>query len=700
MAFDPTQPSHCRDCSAVVYDWRPKSTFCPYGPYPRRQYREPRCAMPYPASFVHAPLVPREKLFGNPSRIQGTLSPDGNWLSWIAPLDAVLNVWVAPASDPSIGRALTAEKARPIRQHFWAPDSSMILFVNDAGGDENHVLYGVRVASGVQRALTPSDKARVGYLAISRFVKDRMLVGINNRDPRWNDIYSLDFAGGELTLIMKNEGYAGFTADESLALRLAAKSRDDGGTDHFRVIDGVVETEPFASVGLEDAWTTWPLCFSADGKTLYWKDSRGRDTAALIAQDSASGRTTVLAQSPKADVGDILIDPHTGVVQGYRINYLRNEWVALNPNIGEDLALLTAELKGDITITSRTDADDAWIVQDDPVVAPSATYRYDRRAKALTKLFVGRPELEGAILAPMIPMEIRSRDGLAMVSYLTLPPGSDPSANGRPDEPVPMVLFVHGGPWARDNYGYHNIHQWLANRGYAVLSVNFRGSLGFGKAFLTAADLQWGGRMLDDLIDAVAWAVDAGVAVADKVAIMGISYGGYATLAGLAFTPDTFACGVDIVGPSNLATLLDTMPPYWAPIKYQFHKRIGDPTTEAGRQLLSDRSPLFKAQSIKKPLLIGQGANDPRVKQAESDQIVDAMKSKSIPVTYVLFPDEGHGFARPENSIAFNAVVEQFLSAHLGGRAELIDTALKPSSATAPHGAAYIPGLVAALAEK
>jgi dipeptidyl aminopeptidase/acylaminoacyl peptidase len=247
-----------------------------------------------------------------------------------------------------------------------------------------------------------------------------------------------------------------------------------------------------------------------------------------------------------------------------------------------DLALLKAQLKGDISITSRTDADDAWMIVVDAVTAPDATYRYDRKAKTLTKLFVDRPELEGATLAAMIPIEIRARDGLTLVSYLTLPPGSDPQGNGRPNEPVPMVLFVHGGPWARDNYGYNGFHQWLANRGYAVLSVNFRGSSGFGKAFITAGDLQWGAKMHDDLIDAVAWAVKAGVTTADKVAIMGGSYGGYATLAGLAFTPDAFACGVDIVGPSNLTTLLDTVPPYWAPIRQQFYKRMGDPTTEAG----------------------------------------------------------------------------------------------------------------------
>jgi dipeptidyl aminopeptidase/acylaminoacyl peptidase len=278
-----------------------------------------------------------------------------------------------------------------------------------------------------------------------------------------------------------------------------------------------------------------------------------------------------------------------------------------------------------------------------------------------------------------------------------LPPGSDADGDGVPALPVPMVLLVHGGPWARDDYGYNAYHQWLANRGYAVLAVNFRGSTGFGKAFISAGDLEWGRKMHDDLIDAVDWAVKRGVAPLDQVAIMGGSYGGYATLAGLAFTPTTFACGVDIVGPSNLETLLKTIPPYWVPLIEQFHQRMGNPNTPEGLALLKERSPLYKAGDIVRPLLIGQGANDPRVNQAESDQIVEAMKAKGIPVTYVLFPDEGHGFAQPENNIAFNAVTENFLAGCLKGRAEPIGETVKKSSAKVPVGAQHTPGLEVAL---
>jgi dipeptidyl aminopeptidase/acylaminoacyl peptidase len=371
--------------------------------------------------------------------------------------------------------------------------------------------------------------------------------------------------------------------------------------------------------------------------------------------------------------------------------------VPLTNDLKADLAFLKQHTKGQFFITSRTDADDKWLVAVDPVTAPASTWLYERKSKKLTQLYVSRPELEGAPLVAMHPQEIKARDGLTLVSYLTLPKSADPQGSGKAGKPVPLVLFVHGGPWARDTYGFHSYHQWLANRGYAVLSVNYRGSTGFGKKFISAGDLQWGRKMHDDLIDAVAWAVKSGVTTPDKVAIMGGSYGGYATLAGLTFTPTTFACGVDIVGPSNLFTLLQTIPPYWEAGKQQFYKRMGDPTTDDGKALLKERSPLNYAASIQRPLLIGQGANDPRVNVRESEQFVAAMAAKNIPVTYVEFPDEGHGFARPVNNIAFNAVTENFLAQCLNGRAEPIGNAIKASTAQVKHGAEFAPGLADAI---
>jgi len=646
------------------------------------------------------PLIPREKLFGNPSQVAGRLSPDGKWLSWIAPRDGVLNVYVAPAANPKAAKPMTNERQRPIRAYFWSPDSKQILYINDKGGDENFLLYGVDVASGEQRALTPFEKTRVQIVGISSDVKDRILVGVNNRDPKWHDVHSLDLKTGKLTPVMTNTGYAGFLSDRQLNLRIATKTRADGGKDFYRISDGKIEAEPFEQVAFEDSQTTNPAGFTADGKTLYWVDSRGRDTAALVAQDVASGKKAVVAESAKADIGGAMANPKTGRVEAYGVNYLKNEWVPIGNAVKADLDFLKSTLKGEIGVASRTDADDKWIVAVDPVTAPSTTYLYDRKSKALTKLYTSRPELEGAPLAAMHPVEIKSRDGLTMVSYLTLPPGSDANGDGRPEKPVPMVLDVHGGPWGRDSYGFNPNAQWLANRGYAVLAVNFRASTGFGKKFTSAGNLQWGTTMQDDLFDAVDWAVAGGVTTPEKVAIMGGSYGGYATLAGLAFTPDKFACGVDIVGPSNLNTLLKAIPPYWESIKAQMYKRMGDPTTPEGQALLKERSPLYKADQIKRPLLIGQGANDPRVNVAESEQIVDAMKAKGIPVTYIVFPDEGHGFARPVNNIAFNAVTENFLAKCLGGRAEPIGTALKGSTAQVPHGAEFAPGLSEALALK
>ncbi len=661
--------------------------------------RTPSFSAPGHSAAPDAPLIERARLFGNPTRAQGRISPDGRHLSWLAPRDGVMNIWVAPIADPAAARPMTAEKTRPIQQHFWAPDSSRVLFVQDKGGDENFLLYSVDVATGVETNLTPFENTRLTVVGSSNTIKDRILIGLNNRDPHWHDVHSLNLTTGALTEVMRADGYAGFLADDDLDLRMALRPNADGGMDYFRITGGTVEEQPFASTGLDDSLTTAPAGFTTDGRTLYWLDSRGRDTAALIAQTVATGESRIVAENPKADIGGVMTNPTTGEVEAYSATYLHTEWTAIDPAVAQSLAFLGARLVGDITVTSRTDADDKWLVANDPVTSPPAVYLYDRAKGTLDVLYVSRPDLQGAPLVPMHAREIRARDGLTLPAYLSLPPGCDADGDGRPDKPVPMVLLVHGGPWARDHFGYNSYHQWLANRGYAVLSVNFRGSTGFGKAFISAGDLQWGRKMHDDLLDAVDWAVDAGVADGDRVAIMGGSYGGYATLAGMAFTPTRFACGVDIVGPSNLETLLKTIPPYWAPVIEQFHRRMGNPGTAEGLAMLKERSPLYAADRIVRPLLIGQGANDPRVNQAESDQIVDAMKAKGIPVTYVLFPDEGHGFARPENNIAFNAVTEGFLAKCLGGRAEPIGDTVKASTAQVPWGASFTPGLDAALAQ-
>ncbi len=642
-------------------------------------------------------LIARDALFGNPERANVQISPDGKYLSWVAAVDGVLNVWVAPADNPSQARAVTQDKARGIRSYFWSYQPDTLLYLRDSGGDEDFHLYVVDLKTGQAKDLTPFPKTTAQVAGVSPKHPGTILVGMNDRDAQWHDIYKVDLASGDRTLLEKNDAQiAGYIADADYTLKYAQRSRPDGGADVLRRgANGA--WEKFDDIPFEDVLTTSPGGLTLDGKTLYFTDSRGRNTAALFAIDVASGKRSLVLEDARADVGGTLADPATGKVQAVSVDYLRDEWKVVDPAIRADLEKLEAIGPGDVSVNTRTLDDKTWIVAYSAAEAPLVYYRYDRGAGTLTKLFSARPKLEGKPLVPQWPVEIASRDNKTLVSYLTLPRSADANNDGKADAPVPLVLLVHGGPWARDSYGYGGYNQWLANRGYAVLSVNFRGSTGFGKDFTNAGNGEWAGKMHDDLIDAVQWAVKQGVTTQDQVAIMGGSYGGYATLAGLTFTPDAFACGVDIVGPSNLNTLLSTVPPYWASFFEQLAKRMGDPRTDAGKKWLTERSPLTRADQIKKPLLIGQGANDPRVKQAESDQIVKAMQAKNIPVTYVLFPDEGHGFARPENSKAFNAVTEGFLAQCLGGRAEPIGKDFTGSSISVPVGADGVPGLAEAL---
>ena len=650
-----------------------------------------------PDTLEEVELIPREALFGNPERANVQMSPDGKYLSWIAAVDGVLNVWIAPAGDPSQARAVTQDKARGIRNYFWSYRPDTLLYLRDTGGDEDFHLYSVDLGSGESRDLTPFEKTTAQVVEVSHRHPDAILVGMNDRDAQWHDLYRVDLATGARTLVEKNTAQiAGYVVDGDYALRYASRSRPDGGLDILRR-DGDA-WEKLDDVPFEDVMTTGITGLTKDGATLYMSDSRERNTAAVFAIDTATGNRSLVHEDARADLGGGLNDPRTGKLQAIAVNYLREEWTPLDDGIRADLEKLEAIGPGEATVNTRTLDDKTWIVAYSAAESPVEYYRYDRGdGGKLTKLFSGRPALEGKPLVPMWPREIASRDGKTLVSYLTLPMHADGDHDGKADKPVPLVLLVHGGPWGRDSYGYSAYDQWLANRGYAVLGVNFRGSTGFGKAFTNAGDGEWAGKMHDDLIDAVQWAVKEGVTTADKVAIMGGSYGGYATLVGLTFTPDAFACGVDIVGPANLNTLLATVPPYWASFFEQLARRMGDPRTEEGKAWLTERSPLTRVDQISKPLLIGQGANDPRVKQDESDQIVNAMAAKDIPVTYVLFPDEGHGFARPENNKAFNAVAEGFLAQCLGGRAEPIGSDFAGSSISVPNGADGVPGLAEAL---
>jgi dipeptidyl aminopeptidase/acylaminoacyl peptidase len=637
-------------------------------------------------------LIPRKKLFGNPTRAQAQISPDGNWLSWLAPKHGVLNIWIAPAGDRETARVITDDRKRGIRFHGWALDSSHVLYMQDEGGTEEWRIYAVEIGGGTTRDLTPLAGVTAYIHGLSLDQPGVAAIAINDRDKAWHDIYRIDIRNGDREVLFENrQEFAGVVLDRQLQPRLATKTRSEGGSNVFR-IDGARQ-ELIQVVEHEDDMTTAFRSFTRDGSTLYVQSSIGRDRAALIARDWQTGSEQVLAEHPKADISGILTNPVTGIAEAAGAAHRKQDWVPLNEAMAADLKVLHGLLPGDVDIVSRTLDDGRWIVLSSAAEQPGTYHLYDRAKGTTTELFTTRPDLQAYRLAPMHDEVIRARDGLELVSYLTLPEAKA----RRPMSPGPMVLLVHGGPWGRDHYGYRPQHQWLANRGYAVLSVNFRGSTGFGKAFLNAGDLQWGRRMHDDLLDAVEWAVKQGIADRKRVAVMGGSYGGYAALAGLAFTPDVFCCGVDIVGPSNLETLLATVPPYWAAFFENLARRVGDPRTDAGRKLLQERSPLHSAARITKPLLIGQGANDPRVKQAESDQIIEAMRAKNLPVTYVLYPHEGHGFAVPENSLSFNAIAETFLAAHLGGRSEPVGEDFQGADFEVRAGAGHVPGLEVAL---
>jgi dipeptidyl aminopeptidase/acylaminoacyl peptidase len=647
-------------------------------------------------------LIPRAVLFGNPERRAAQLSPDGKWVSWLAPRDGVLNVWVAPAGDLAKARPLTAAKQQPILESEWAFDGKHLLYWRDERGDENDHVYRVAIETAEVVDLTPIDNVRAGQLWLSHRKPNTIVVELNDRDESVFDVHAIDLATGERRLVARNDQkFSRWIVDHDLKVRFGQKMAENGAlvwmVKHRNGWRHYDETPP------EDSLGSRLLGFDARGRAFYTLDSRGRDTAALFVVDAKTRKKRLVHADARADLGgwhqnwigpSVLVHPTEMTVQAVVVDYDKPRWVVLDARIAKDFDAL-AELDGGVPrVTSRTLDDATWIVAFESDVRSRKYYRWDRRTRAGELLFVERPELDQHALVPMHAVTIESRDGLQLVSYLTLPKHADRDGDGRAEQRVPMVLLAHGGPWYRDRWGFDALHQLFANRGYAVLSVNFRGSTGFGKAFVDAGDEQWGKKMHDDLLDAVKWAVDQGVAEKGEVCIAGYSYGGYATLVGLTLTPDVFACGVDIVGPSSLVTVFESIPPYWLEGRTIFRQRVGDWSTPEGRQALLDVSPLTHVARITKPLLIGHGANDPRAKKSESDRIVAAMKARDIPVGYVVFPDEGHFFHRPENNRAFFAVAEAFLSVHIGGWYQPIDDAeIAASSMVVEAGRQWLPGL-------
>lgn len=636
------------------------------------------------------PLIPRRDLFSDPDRTMVRLSPDGRHIAWLAPLDGVRNVWMAPADAPQDARPLTRLSGRGVSGWIaWAYDSAHLICSIDADGDENWVLWSIDTATGGRLALSPSG-ATAEYTAASPRHPHHIVVHHNGRDPQWYDAYRVDVRTGEARLLVRGDGLGAIHSDLDLTPRSALAPTPDGGR-NLLVRDGD-GWRTVAHLDVEDALYFQILGFAADGRFCYALDTRGRDTAALVTLDAGTGTTTaVLAADADADLVEALLDPVGGAPLAWWSDPGRRRYGFLDPAVEADHRWVEERLDGalDVTLDVTSVSTDLtrWLVFATRDDGKGAYWLFDRNDRSLRLLFPQRAALQGHRLTAMRVERIAARDGLEMVAYLALPAGTAQRADGRPAAPLPLVLHVHGGPSDRNVWGFHPEMQWLADRGYAVLAVNYRGSTGFGKAFVRKHFGQWGAAMHDDLIDAVGWAIREGIADPARVAIMGASYGGYAALTGLTLTPEVFACAVDQVGPSNLVTLLETIPPYWESFRSMLVAHVGgDPATEEGRAFLWSRSPLSRVDAIRRPLLIAQGANDARVKRAESDRIFTAMRERGLPATYLLFPDEGHWLSRPENRLAFYAVAEQFLARHLGGRAEPIGDAFAGSSVEVVEG--------------
>jgi dipeptidyl aminopeptidase/acylaminoacyl peptidase len=618
------------------------------------------------------PLIDRELFFGNPEIARAQISPDGKFIAFLKPYKDTRNIWVKRVEEPfSAAKLITSETKRPIPDYFWSRDGKYILFAQDKGGDEDYNIYAVNPAEAPPagedapkaRNLTDLKKVTAQIYAVPKGDPDLMYVGINDRDQAWHDLYKVKISTGERTLIRKNtDRFTGWVFDLKDQLRLAVRSADNGDTEVLRV-DGDGFKKVYSCNVFE---TCGPVQFHKDGKRVYMATNKGKeiDLLRLVLFDPETGKEELVESDPmnRVDFGDPIFSKVTDelIATTYEDERSRVYW--RDKSFEADYELLKKRLPNkDVRFGSSTRDETLWLIVAGSDVEPGETYLFDRRTKNLTLQYRVREKLPRGHLAEMKPVRYKSSDGLEIPAFLTLPKGVEAKN-------LPLIMFPHGGPWARDSWGYNTFAQFLANRGYAVLQPNFRGSTGYGKKFLDAGNKQWGDKMQDDITWGVKYLVAQGVADPKRVGIMGGSYGGYATLAGVAFTPDVYAAAVSIVGPSNLITLLESIPPYWEAGRKLFAERMGDPATAEGKARLDRQSPLNSADKIKTPLLVIQGANDPRVKKAESDQIVVALRERSFPVEYIVAPDEGHGFARPVNNMAMCAASEKFLAKHLGGQ--------------------------------
>jgi dipeptidyl aminopeptidase/acylaminoacyl peptidase len=617
------------------------------------------------------PLIDRELIFGNPEIAAARLSPDGKYLAFLKPWKDTRNVWVKGVDQPfSAARLLTTETKRPIAAYFWTRDGKYILYVKDNDGDENFNVYSVDPASQASpgadapqsRDLTGLKGVRVEIFDVPKKNPDVVYIGINDRDKAWHDLYQLKISTGEKTLLHKNtERITDWLFDLDGHARIAARASENGDTEILRVDKDALSKVYSCSV----FETCQPIRFQKDGKRFYLETNKGdADLSSLVLFDPATSKTESVESDPlkHVDFGgadfseatDELVE--TSYIDEKERRYFRDK------AFEADYKWLQAKLPGEeIDMPSRTLDEHLWLVIAHSDTDPGEAYLFDRKTHKLTEQYRLREKLPREALAHMTAVHYKSSDGLQIPAYLTLP-------KGVPAKNLPTMIVPHGGPWARDLWGFDGLAQFLANRGYAVLMPNFRGSTGYGKKFLNAGNHEWGRKMQDDVTWGAKYLVSEGIADPKKLGIMGGSYGGYATLAGVTFTPDLYAAAVDIVGPSNLITLLESIPPYWESIRKVFTERMGDPNTPEGKALLQERSPLHQADKIKTPLLVAQGANDPRVNRREAEQIVIALRDRGFPVEYLLAPDEGHGFARPVNNMALYMEAEKFLAKNLGGR--------------------------------
>jgi dipeptidyl aminopeptidase/acylaminoacyl peptidase len=618
------------------------------------------------------PLIDRELFFGNPEIAGAQISPDGKFIAFLKPYKDTRNIWVKRVEEPfSAAKLITSDTKRPIPGYFWSRDGKYILFVQDKAGDEDYNIYAVNPAEAPpageeapkSRNLTDLKKVTAQIYAVPKSDPDLMYVGINDRDQAWHDLYKVKISTGERTLIRKNtDRFTGWVFDLKDQLRLATRSADNGDTEVLRV-DG----DGFKKVYSCNVFETCnPAQFHKDGKRVYMITNKGKeiDLARLVLFDPETGKEELVESDPmnRVDFGAPIFSEVTDelIATTYEDERSRVYW--RDKSFESDDELLKKRLPNkDIDFGSSTKDETLWLISANSDVEPGETYLFDRKTKKLTLQYRIREKLPREHLAQMKPIRYKSSDGLEIPAFLTLPKGVEAKN-------LPLIMFPHGGPWYRDSWGYDTFAQFLANRGYAVLQPNFRGSTGYGKKFLDAGNNQWGDKMQDDITWGVKHLVAQGVADPKRVGVMGGSYGGYATMAGVAFTPDVYSAAVSIVGPSNLITLLESIPPYWESFRKVFTERMGDPATAEGKARLDRQSPLNSADKIKTPLFVIQGANDPRVKKAESDQIVVALRERKFPVEYIVAPDEGHGFARPVNNMAMIAASEKFMAKHLGGR--------------------------------